>query len=540
MKITNTINYSPAQLPTLKEVRSHDGSGNDLDNPTENRKDTVFLRQSPQAYGDGIDTPSGSDRPGPREISNAVLEERGRFHDARNLSGMSWAWGQFLDHDITSTPNPGRPDYNIPVPTGDRHFDPHGEGKAVIPFSRSTPAPGTGAGTDKPREQYNDVSGWIDASMVYGSDAKRAAALRAFEGGRLKSEPDGMLPHNTMGLINDNPMRKPEESLLVAGDTRANENLGLLSLQTLFMREHNRLVSEFAQKNPSLDDESLYQMARKVVGGIIQNITVKEYLPSLLGEDRLGPYQGYKPEVDSRISNEFSTAAFRMGHSQVEPLIWRDGSDGERIPQGDIAMLHAYFAPERLSEGGIDPILRGLANFVQEPTDEGITSALRNMLFGKPGRGGMDLASLNIQRGRDHGLPDFNTFRQSFGLPAYRSLEEFAAGDEKLLRKLSAVYQDISQVDPWVGMLCENPTEGSSVGQTIGTVITDQFRRLRDGDRFWFENDPDLASWKDTIANTKLMDVVRRNTEIGSELDETPFFAHKTSRNRRRDETSAH
>ena len=532
MKIPNNT-PSGLNLPSLKEVRTIDGSGNDRSNPLENQADTVFLRQTKASYADGTNSPSGADRPGPREISNAVLEERGRFHDARKLSAMTWAWGQFLDHDITSTPNSGKPDLNITVPKGDRHFDPYGEGKAIIPFARSTAAPGTGAGTDAVREQKNNITGWIDASMVYGSDPHRAAALRSFEGGRLKTGPDDMLPHNTMGLVNDNPTRKPETSLLAAGDARANENLGLLSLQTLFLREHNRLVAEFAAKNPGLDDESLYQMARKVVGALVQNITVKEYLPSLLGQDTLGAYQGYQPEVDARVSNEFSTASFRMGHSQVEPLIWREGADGERIPEGDIAMLNAFFAPERLSEGGIDPLLRGLASFTQEPTDEGVTSALRNMLFGKPGSGGLDLAALNIQRGRDHGLPDFNSFRQSYGLPAYESFAQLTGGDEKLAGKLASVYASVEQVDPWVGMLCEEPLAGSSVGQTISTALTDQFGRLRDGDRFWFENDPDLAGWKETITNTSLMDVIRRNSGVGSELDESPFFAHKTGRGSR-------
>lgn len=533
MQIPNSIVSTTLGLPTLKEVRTIDGSGNDLANPTENQADTVSLRQTPAAYADKLDAPAGSNRPGPREISNAVLEERGRFHDARKLSAMTWAWGQFLDHDVTSTPSGARPDLNIAVPKGDRHFDPYGEGKAIIPFARSMAAPGTGLGTDKPREQINAITGWIDASMVYGSDPKRAAALRTFDGGRLKTGPDNMLPHNTMGLVNDNPTRRPETSLLAAGDARANENLGLLSLQTLFLREHNRLVAEFAAQNPTLDDESLYQMARKVVGALVQNVTVKEYLPSLLGQDKLGPYEGYKPEVDARVSNEFSTAAYRMGHSQVEPIIWREGADGKKIPEGDVAMLNAFFAPERLSEGGLDPLLRGLVSFTQEPTDEGITSALRNMLFGKPGQGGLDLAALNIQRGRDHGLPDFNTFRQSYGLPAYESFEQLTGGDEKLTRKLASVYSSVNEIDPWVGMLCEDPESGSSVGQTISVVVTDQFKRLRDGDRFWFENDPDLVGLKDTIANTTLMDVIRRNTGIREELDESPFFAHKTGRGSR-------
>jgi hypothetical protein len=245
------------------------------------------------------------------------MDQRGRYQDERGLSNMVWAWGQFLDHDVTFTPNPGAPDWNIVVPTGDRHFDPDGTGVVMIPFSRSSAAPGTGAGSVTPREQVNGITGWIDGSMVYGSSLERANALRSFEGGKLKTGDGEMLPHNTMGLPNDNPMRRPEESLLAAGDVRANENLGLLSLHTVFLREHNRLVEKFAAENPSLGDEQLYQMARKVVGAQIQHVTFNEYLPSILGEGALKPYDGYKPDVDPRISNTFSTAAYRMGHSQM-------------------------------------------------------------------------------------------------------------------------------------------------------------------------------------------------------------------------------
>ncbi len=439
---------------------------------------------------------------------------------------MVWGWGQFLDHDITFTPAGDRPDWNISVPSGDKHFDPQGAGAAIIPFARSV------GRTDESgvRQQVNGISGWMDASMVYGSDPERAAALREFEGGRLNTSEGDLLPYNTMGLVNDNPMRKPEESLMAAGDIRANENLGLLSLQTLFLREHNRLVEGFAVKDPSLDDEALYQMARKVVGAQVQAITYQEYLPSLLGPDALPPYEGYRPEVNARVSNEFSTAAFRMGHSQVEPILWREGADGKAIPQRDLALLHGYFAPEKLDEGGIEPLLRGLTNFIQEPTDAGISTALRNMLFGRPGRGGMDLAALNIQRGRDHGLGSLNQVRSGFGLEPFGSFEELAGGRSEIAEKLAEVYDSVDQVDPWVGMLCEAPLEGSAVGSTLQTVMVDQFTRLRDGDRFWFENDPDLADWVETIRDTTLIDVIRRNTEIGDELDETPFFADKFRR----------
>lgn len=516
-------------LPRLTETRRFDGSHNNQAHPDYNQADTVFLRQTEASYGDGIDTPSGADRPNPREISNVVMNQRGRAQDARKLSNMVWAWGQFLDHDITFTPNPGAPDWNIAVPAGDRHFDPDATGKAVIPFSRSSAAPGTGAGTGKVREQSNGITGWVDASMIYGSDKERADALRTFEGGKMKVGEGNLLPFNTMGLENDNPMRRPEESLMAAGDVRANENLGLLSLQTLFVREHNRLVDEFKAKDPSLTDESLYQMARKVVGAQVQQITFNEFLPSILGENAIKPYEGYKPDVDPRLSNVFSTAAYRMGHSQLEPIIWREGADGNAIPERDVALLHAFFAPERLSEGGIEPLLRGLAAFIQEPTDQDISMAVRNMLFGRPGHGGMDLASINIQRGRDHGLPDFNSVRKSFGLPAASSFAELT-DDEALVGKLEQAYGTIDKLDPWVGMLCEKHEPGAAVGKTLQTILADQFQRLRDGDRFWYENDADLAPMLSEIKETSFSDIIRRNTEIGHELDDTPFEGFKSDR----------
>lgn len=310
---------------------------------------------------------------------------------------------------------------------------------------------------------------------------------------------------------------------------RANENLDLLSLHTLFAREHNRLADQFAQADPSLTDEELYQKARKVVGALIQSITYREYLPALLGPDALRPYQGYRPEVNPNISNTFATAAFRLGHSQLEPLVWREGADGKAIPERDLPLAFAFFAPERLDEGGIEPLLRGLANFIQAPTDHLITTAVRNMLFGRPGQGGLDLASLNIARGRDHGLPGLNQVRSAIGLPKWSSFAELTSRPG-LAKKLEQVYGSIDRLDPWVGMLCEEPVSGAAVGPTIKTIVADQFERLRDGDRFWYANDPDLATMRPEIESTRLIDVIRRNTSIADELDDTPFFGHKNGR----------
>ena len=104
-----------------------------------------------------------------------------------------------------------------------------------------------------------------------------------------------------------------------AGDDRASENPGLLSMQTLFMREHNRVATQLAQVNPGWNDERLYQEARRIVIAQIQHITFNEFLPVLSGDNSLKPnatgyFNGYDSSLNVSIYNEFATAAFRFGH----------------------------------------------------------------------------------------------------------------------------------------------------------------------------------------------------------------------------------
>src|SRR5439155_18013662 len=117
-----------------------------------------------------------------------------------------------------------------------------------------------------PRQQVNTVTAWVDGSIVYGSDATRAAALRTLSGGKLSTSNDNLnlLPSNTAGLANANDTHQtPDDQLFLAGDVRANENIELTSLHVLFVREHNRIAADIASNNPGLSDESIYQQARQ-------------------------------------------------------------------------------------------------------------------------------------------------------------------------------------------------------------------------------------------------------------------------------------
>ena len=75
----------------------------------------------------------------------------------------------------------------------------------------------------------------------------------------------------------------------------------------------------------------------------------------------IGPYTGYSPEVNPTISQAFATAAFRFGHTLINPMLVRLDREFESIPEGPLPLHEAFFAPERLlAEGGVDPLLRGL------------------------------------------------------------------------------------------------------------------------------------------------------------------------------------
>lgn len=350
------------------------------------------MRFAPAEYEDGIAALAGSDRPGPRVVSNAACVQDAPVANARGARDFLWQRGQFLDHDLDLTPG-GLFDEpaDIAVPPGDAYFDPSATGTAVIGFLRSGFAPETGTAPDNPRAQTNEISAFIDASMVYGSDADRARALRTLDGsGRLTTSDGDLLPFNTDGLANAGGT---SATLFVAGDIRANENPGLTALHTLFVREHNRLAGSIARVTPGLRDDEIHERARRIVGAQIQVITCREFLPLLLGAGALAPYRGYRSTVDPGIRNEFTTAAFRVGHTMLGPTVLRLDANGEPIAAGNLALRDAFFARHRLvHEGGIDPVLRGLAAQPCQEIDPYIVDDVRNFLSGAPGAGGFDLA----------------------------------------------------------------------------------------------------------------------------------------------------
>jgi hypothetical protein len=521
------------------EDRSYDGTGNNVDNPTWGAAGTDFVRIAPAAYGDGVSTPSGADRPNPRDISNTVVAQSGSIPNNMGLSDMVFQWGQFIDHDMDLTNLNTNPveEFDIPIPQGDPIFDPGNTGTQVMQFQRSQYNPTTGNGPGNPRQQVNSITSFLDGSMIYGSDSTRAMALRSGVGGQLKTSAGDLLPLNTSDLNLDNADNgDPEhDQYYVAGDVRVNEQVGLTAIQTLFMREHNRQAALLAVANPSWTDEQIYQQARKIVGAEIQSITYREFLPALLGSAAPSVVSTYDPTVNPSISTEWATAFFRFGHSMLSPQLLRIQNDGTPASGGPLSLQDAFFQHQNLSSPNqLDYLLKGLAVDTQQEIDAHIVDGVRNFLFGDPIPGiGEDLASLNIQRGRDHGLPDYNTLRVAFGLPAYTSFDQITS-DPQTQAALRAVYgatgghDNVNLVDPWVGGLAEDHLPGMDVGPLIAASLIEQFTRLRDGDRFWFDNGMNTADLTSDelnfVDNVTLADIIEDNTGL-TNLQSDVFFS---------------
>jgi len=539
LKLSGTRTRSAALLACLSiastasatEYRPIDGYGNNPFRPSWGAANIQLERESGPYYADGISAPTGTERPNPREVSNTFFaQDESRPHP--RFSDYMWTWGQFLDHDFGLTEGAAEP-LPIPVPPGDAFFDPDGTGNAFIPFTRAIFDATTGTGPHNPRQQINQITAFIDGSMIYGSDDARAAWLREGTGGRLKVTPSpvgDLLPYNDGTQPNAGSPEVPDLStdLFVAGDIRANEQPTLCVMHTLFVREHNYQAARIANEydlDPVADDETIYQEARRIVIAEIQAITYREFLPALLGRHALPPYRGYRPWVNPGLSAVFSTAAYRLGHTLLSPLIQRLEADGSSIPDGPLNLRDAFFSstPEQLEIYGLEPFLRGVARQHTQDLDAQVIDDVRNFLFETPipGLRGLDLVALNIQRGRDMGLPHFNRVRRDFGLPRIHKFSHLTK-DPSVRATLDDLYESVDDIDPFVGFLAEDDMPGRMVGPTLFRVLVDQFRRSRDGDRFWYEATLRRGERR-YVERSTLAEIIRRNSNVGDEIQDNAF-----------------
>ena len=558
MKINNTISFTLATIFLLLSnillsstqiseaelveeaqyslVNSYYSVNGDNNHPTIvslNSKGTDLIRLLPSEGVYEDDWAARMNLLSAREISNIACEDGNQtIPDEHGLSDYNWIWGQFISHDLdfTLTQNGrvnGTPEtLNIPIPDKDRWMDPFSVGSLQIPMTRSMYNQSTGSEM-VPREFQNSITGWLDGSQVYGSSEFDSQWLREGSLGKMKVTDTVIGEFLPMAAEGE---EAPKVSFVgfsaserfVAGDSRANEHSALTAMHVIFIREHNRIASEVYQENPDYTDEEIYQIARKINTAQMQYITYFEYLPSL--GINLPFYSGFNSSIDPRISNEFSALAFRMGHSQINDISLRLGFDYDIKAYKPILLSDGFWDPSSMIQnGGLEPILRGAAVSNQAANDIFSVSSLRNSMFGEPGFGGLDMCAIDIQRGRDHGLPNYNQLRQQLGFDEATNWSDIT-DDSETIEKMSLAYSDVNQADPIMGMYAEKHVEGSSLGVTMHALIEEQFIRSRDGDMFYFENDIELDSHMPSIKESTLTSIILRNTDINKMQCNSMFY----------------
>ncbi|XP_063002878.1 eosinophil peroxidase-like [Elgaria multicarinata webbii] len=493
-----------------------------------------YARWLLQEYEDGVSLPrgwtetkryNGFPLPSVRLVSNEIVRYPNQIRlqqqpqqpppiqpitDDSSRSVFFMQWGQFIDHDMdfgpSVTPLCGSECAKTPscFPIKLPPNDPKLEQGCCIPFTRLAPACNGGYAI---RNQIDALTPFIDASQVYASEVDWALQLRNLSNdlgllavnNRTTDRGLALLPFGTPKGFPDNcHLSNPAKNVgcFNAGDNRVNEMPGLIALQTLFMREHNRLATELKRMNPQWNGTVLYQEARKIVGAEIQIITFNEHLPLLLGNtfsrnSQRAPnrYRGYNESVDPRIASVF-TIAFRFGHTSVRPSVFR--LDAQYRVMNESRLEDEFLATWRIVQSGIDPVLRGLmarpAKLLKQ--NQIAVDAIRNDLFRVLVKVGLDLLSLNMQRGRDIGLSGYNAWRQFAGLSQPKNEAELAAvlRNPSLAKKFIELYGTPDNIDLWIGGVAEPLVTNGRVGPLLASIIGKQFQNIRDGDRFWWEN----------------------------------------------------
>uniref|UniRef100_A0A8C6XMV9 NAD(P)H oxidase (H2O2-forming) n=1 Tax=Naja naja TaxID=35670 RepID=A0A8C6XMV9_NAJNA len=404
--------------------------------------------------------------------------------------------------EILEANNPGCPAefLNLEIPQGDPVFDPSNSQKVVLPFQRMSWAAGTGRSPNNPREMVNGVTGWLDGSAIYGSSHAWSDSLRSFSQGKLLSgKKDGFpkqVEENSLMWKALDPAtgKGGTQGIFDFGNAKGNENVFLQAVSIVWFRYHNHWAEKLAKQNTSWSDEDLFQHARKRVIAIYQNIVFYEWLPNVLEKTSLKGYEGYKQHVDSRISPEFLVASALFLGTKVPSGVYmrnancsfRNVTDADGHSSPALRLCNNYWSrqnPNLQTAEDIDDLLLGMSSQITKQEDNVVVEDLRDYWYGTVKFSRMDFVASWIQRGRDIGLSTYNKVREFFGLQPAKKWTDINHKNQTILESTRDLYGDrLESLEMLLGgMLEENET-------LFRAILEDQFVRLRDGDRFWFEN----------------------------------------------------
>ncbi|CAD5224776.1 unnamed protein product [Bursaphelenchus xylophilus] len=525
--VNNTIIHQICPINAIAECipgkyRTYSGHCNNVDHPLWGAGYEPMQRLQAPSYADGVSTlrTSKNGRPlaSPRLITKTLLIDNANATNPKPhkfCTLMLAQWSQFIFSDVAqvastmlfkgeeSLPLPccaTTHDECLPIIAGadDEQYKTRGQ---CLQYSRSFTAPRENCNLG-PREQANLATSFLDASQLYGRTAEEVKKLREHSDGRLKSvkpserfreiPPPAAKSSRSCAAPNDQPCFESANPWTNVLPTNA-------AMQTLFIRHHNTLARELHKRNSHWDDERTFQEARRILIAQVQHITYSEYLPIVVGKEKLKKKglqlrrrsfdADYNMKTNPSLLNEYAAA---VGHFYLSLL-------PDSIAQ--------------VTESGQNLNKQPLSNFFNNPSviyhRDKVESLLRFMIrepIRAPGlhisreftqkflRGqeqfGLDYAALLIQMGRDHGLNSYTEWRNYCGLEKVERFEDLEGilYDNVDIELLKSVYLNVEDVDLFIGGLAEKPERGALIGPTFGCILSDQFEKIRHGDRFWYEN----------------------------------------------------
>lgn len=326
---------------------------------------------------------------------------------------------------------------------------------------------------NSPSDQTNEVTAFVDNSNLYGSTNSVAESLRTGRGGRMVTNAKNIMPER--------------DNKFYLGDARLNQTPQLQVLHSIQLREHNRIAGILQGMNRHWKDKKLFEETRRIVIAQFQHVVYEEFLPAYIdpGITKHLDNPLFGPNFDAAVFNEFSSSVFRVMHSFIPTQVHLISKDDTIATH----KLHKILNNVQIIRTHYDDIVRGL--LVQPIHVPGYDPELFHGMFKNNDTDpGLDLVSVDLIRGRDHGLPPYanilKDLRGNTPITKFQHLSPFISDEN--IELLRHTYEAVEDIDLLVGALLETPMNGSLLGPTAQSMFFSQFRRLMTADPYFYTN----------------------------------------------------
>ncbi|KAF9266798.1 feebly protein [Marasmius fiardii PR-910] len=484
--------YAPSATRFLN-ARNSDGQFNSLEAPRMGSRCMRFGRNFPRE-----NTPKPTEEqlwiPNPRMLSDHIMARRpGGFKPATTLNLLAAAWIQFQIHDW----------FNHEL--SDDSFDSHMQLPRTKPDEILDPS-------DIQCPGYKNMcSSWWDGSQIYGLTEKETSELRS-------QHPDGKLKL-VPGVNGEGLFLPRDQSGQVETGSGFVDNwwTGIEMLHTLFALEHNAICDVLRKTYPDWTGDQIFDKARLVNSALMAKIHTIEWTPAILAHPTLqvgmnANWWGLAGETLNKLVGRISktgevlsgipgssviqfTAPYSLTEEfvsvyRMHPLVpdsiaffeARDGKHRESIPTGDLTFTNARKPfDDGLSLG--DAFYSFGINYPGAITNKNFPDFLRNLK--SPDGLHRDLATVDILRDRERGVPRYTEFRRLLRMSIPKTFEEMTGGDKELAKELSELYDgNIDLVDTLVGSHCEPLPKGFGFSETAFRIFILMASRRLKSDRF--------------------------------------------------------